>query len=144
MKRCTQFKHDGGFTLVELIVSAGIIALVVSVLVGVLRKGTEISFTSVHRQRARAIIDSCFENPDYQSGNYANIPARSGGVVIDPRTPNSLMGTLIITVANGSPISPQTGQTTVEYKVVTMSVSWAELQNQETVSLVKYIAKLDL
>ena len=67
MKKKKEIHHPpasfAGFTLAELIVAATIGSLAILILVGVLRKGIEISETTQHCQRARAIIDSCYESP---------------------------------------------------------------------------------
>ena len=97
--------HTAGFTLAELIVAAAIGSLAILVLVGVLRKGIEISETTQHRQRARAIIDSCLESPRFQCGNFVNMASSPAAtVIIDPRSAGAdddLTGTLAITVTAG-------------------------------------------
>lgn len=150
MKRSSIINREQGFTLVELIVSAGIIALTVFVLVGVMRKGNEITANNIHRQKARAIIDSCFESPAYHFSNYANMPqltGTSGNVVIDPRTPNPLKGTLSISVSDSLKDKPPLtiDNTMVAYKVVKMTVFWNESPSRrDTVELSKWVTKLDL
>jgi hypothetical protein len=141
-----------GFTLAELIVAAAIGSLAILVLVGVLRKGIEISETTQHRQRARAIIDSCLESPAYQCDNFTNsasLPAT--GVIIDPRSAGAtddLRGTLTITVTPGVNTTPigssgVAARDDVSFKRIVLAVSWHEEQGTETVSLEKTITNLD-
>lgn len=145
-------KSCRGFTLAELITAAGIIALTVFVLVGVLRKGNEISISTQHRQRARAIIDSCFESARLQYDNYVNLSGSdSASVLIDPRTESNpgddLFGSLRIVVALDTNKTALTGQTTidmVEYKRITISVTWNETQGSQTITVEKMVTKLDV
>jgi hypothetical protein len=141
-----------GFTLAELIVAGAIGSLAILVLVGVLRKGIEMSETTQHRQRARAIIDSCLESPQFQCNNFTNIPASvSAGVIIDPRsagTTDNLTGTLTIAVTPGvntTPLSPggNAARDNVSFKRIALAVSWNEEQGTETVSLEKTVTNLD-
>ena len=150
-KSCRIPQRIEGFTLAELIVAAAIGSLAILVLVGVLRKGIEISETTQHRQRARAIIDSCFESPRYQCDNFVNIASSAAtSVIIDPRSAGAaddLMGTLTITVTSGvaTPQS-QSGvaqRDNVAFKRIAMVVSWSEEQGTETVSLAKSVTNLD-
>ncbi|MBN1129884.1 MAG: hypothetical protein JXA71_12905 [Chitinispirillaceae bacterium] len=152
MKRIRKVSHSlpsgAGFTLAELLVAAAIASLAILVLVGVLRKGIEISETTQHRQRARAIIDSCFESPTYQCGNFMNIPADQATVIIDPRPTGNLTGILTIAInpsTHPTPLSPVNDQVRndVACKTVTMTVTWEEPQGQESVMLEKTLTKLD-
>lgn len=144
-----------GFTLAELIVAAGVTALTILALVGVVRKGTEITYVNQHRQRARAVIDSCFECPAYSFRNYDNLPGANGTpVLIDERDKSSaaddLPGTLNILVSIHdtnktplpNPIDP--ARDYVEYKTVTMTVSWQEpgIAQLQSVALRKFITRL--
>lgn len=144
-----------GFTLAELIVAAAIASLAILILVAVLRKGTEISDTTKHRQRARAIIDSCFESPTYQYDrvSYINMPVfHSATVVIDPRSSGAgddLTGTLTITVTAGVNTTPQspTGEAkrdNVAFKRIVMTVAWSEPQGPQSVTIEKTVTSLDL
>jgi prepilin-type N-terminal cleavage/methylation domain-containing protein len=118
-------KHRGGFSLVELIAASAIIALTILVLVGVLRKGRDISASTMHRQRARAIIDSCFESPSYSFHNYSTIPTKTRfPVLIESRLNNPIGGFLDIDTVPGSRTTT-TGDPVV-CKRVYMSVSWKE------------------
>jgi hypothetical protein len=141
-----------GFTLAELIVAGAIGSLAILVLVGVLRKGIEISETTQHRQRARAIIDSCLESPQFQSDNFVNIASSpAAGVIIDPRlagATDDITGTLTISVASGvntTPLSPSgtAARDNVSFKRIALTVSWNEEQGTETVSLEKTVTNLD-
>jgi hypothetical protein len=141
-----------GMTLAELIVAAAIGSLVILVLVGVLRKGIEISETTQHRQRARAIIDSCLESPRLQCDNFVNIASTPAAtVIIDPRSAgpaDDLTGTLTITVTPGVNTTPvissgTTQRDNVAFKRIALVVSWNEEQGPETVSVEKSVTNLD-
>jgi len=154
MRKTIIQKDDKGFTLVELIVSAGIIGLTIFVLVGVIRKGNEIAVTNVHAQRAHAILDSCLENSKFHYSNYANLAASVAAnvnepvesIVIDPRgTRADLIGTLSKTIVTGTDLSAGTGgKDPVPYLRITVRISWPEAQDVQTDSLVKIITKLVL
>jgi hypothetical protein len=142
-----------GFTLAELIVAGAIGSLAILVLVGVLRKGIEISETSQHRQRARAIIDSCLESPTYQCNNFVNIaaPPAATGVIIDPRSAGAaddLTGALAITVTPGVNTTPVissgvAARDNVAFKRIAMKVSWLEPEGRDSVLIEKSVTNLD-
>ena len=139
-----------GYTLVELIVAAAIIASTVLVLAGVVRQGNGITALGQHRLRARAIIDSCFESPAYHFSNYVNVMSvNATRVAIDDRVGrngnDTLSGTLTVTVAmdtNKTALVGNTPSDRVEFKRVTMAVIWAEPSGNESVTLEKLITKL--
>jgi hypothetical protein len=138
-----------GISLAELIVAGAIGSLAILVLVGVLRKGLEIAETTQHRQRARAIIDSCFESSRYQRDNFVNMPAfDSVAVLIDPRSGTSLYGSLTVSVIAGVHTTPLissgiAARDNVSYKRIEATVAWREQQGAETVALQKTLTALD-
>lgn len=135
-------KGAGGYSLAELLIAVSIFSITIIALVGVLRKGSEISTTDGHRKRARALIDSCFESASYQPANYANLAAVSRAVLVDPRgngTADDLAGTLRITVTPGTDNSSGTA---IPFTRVTISVTWPEPEGSQAISLEKVLTNL--
>lgn len=81
MKRC----NHRGYSLVELMVSATIIALLAIAVVSMVRKSNHLRSEDAHRRRARAIIDSCFESRSYHYSNYVDLSGDTLSVIIDER-----------------------------------------------------------
>lgn len=140
-------KRKSGFSLAELIVSAAIITFTIIVLVTILRKGNEVTSASRHRERARALIDSSFESSAYHYTNYTNLIGETRTVLIDPRNESdpadNLTGTLRISVEVGSSTAGGGVYSNIEFKRVSMSVSWLEVGGRaDTVALEKLITKI--
>jgi hypothetical protein len=140
-------KNNRGFSLVELLIASAICVLTIIAVVMVLRKGGETLVTTQHRQRARAIIDSCFEVPAYQYTNYAAIvPTPTPvGVVIDSRMVPPLAGTLTTLIGpevTGNPALVNAAQ--VNYKPIVITVKWQESGSaaSDSVMLEKRISKI--
>ncbi|MBD3316627.1 MAG: prepilin-type N-terminal cleavage/methylation domain-containing protein, partial [Chitinivibrionales bacterium] len=128
---------NSGFTLIETLTSATVFSIAVVALVAVVRTGRQLEITDLHRRRARAIVDSCFEDSVYNFLNYDDIPpiaANAGStVVIDPRVPadpdDDLPGTLWVDISILT--SP------LEHKKLVASVRWREPEGMDTVRLEK-------
>jgi type II secretory pathway pseudopilin PulG len=132
-----------GYSLAELLVAVAIFSLTILAIVAVLRKGSELTVTDLHRKRAQALVDSCFESGSYQGSNYANLAGASRAVLIDPRNESNsgddLSGALTITVAVDT---NKASGTNIEYKRVTASVQWTEPEGAQTITLQKYLTAL--
>ena len=70
-------KKENGFTLVESLTSAAILSIAIIAIITVIRRGREFDISAAYRMRARAVIDSCFEDTSYAPGNYASFVNRA-------------------------------------------------------------------
>jgi type II secretory pathway pseudopilin PulG len=134
-----------GFTLVEMLVSASVLAISIVSIVAVVRKGQELSNTDSHRRAAATIIASKFENSTYNFLNYNNLTAgtTNSTVIIDPRgtgATDDLTGNLAINIGAQQTMTG-TSLISVQYKIITMTVTWTEPGDaaQGSVSLTKWI-----
>lgn len=144
-----RLRQKEGYSLVELLVAVTIVTFTIIALVAMLRKGSEITITGNHRERARAIVDSSFESPWCHFSNYAAIATVSNrAVLIDARdtanASDNLTGTLAVTVVldSNNAAGPGVGNWVV-FKRVTISVSWQEPEGQQTIALEKWITGLN-
>jgi prepilin-type N-terminal cleavage/methylation domain-containing protein len=133
-----------GYTLVETLVAAAILAIVIMSTIAVVRKGRELDITDRHRRVARAIITAEFELPKYDCSGYRNLidGTTTRQVVIDPHNGsvgNTLKGTLTVMVRQGTATFGAAG--TIPYRAVYITVHWLEPQGTETVSIKKRIAE---
>ena len=69
MKKSTQH----GFTLVEVLVAAAVIALSLFSVVAFVRKGQDQVTLDKHRRMARSIVERTIEDPVYDIVNYPNL-----------------------------------------------------------------------
>lgn len=134
-----------GYSLLELLVSATIIALLTIAVVSMVRKSNHLTSEDAHRRRARALIDSCFESRSFHFSNYVNLAGDTLGVAIDERGAGSveddLTGTLTISVSGEMKMSGSDG-IDVPYKEVGMLVRWLEPEGPVTINLTKWITQL--
>ncbi len=131
-----------GFTLVEMLTSSAILAIAVVSVVAVVRTGRDLEISDLHRRRARAILDSVFEDSAYHYRNYAALPpipaVPGSSVVIDMRdagTADDLPGTLWVDTSIHT--------TPVEHKKLVASVRWREPEMMDTIRLVKLVAEVE-
>ena len=130
------------YSLAELLVAVGIFSVTVLAIASVLRTGSEINITDVHRQRARSIVDSCLESPSYSPQQYGAIAPANAVILIDPRAAGNsddLTGNLIITVAVDT---NKANAAYVEYKRVNVSVQWNEPEGAQSVTMEKYLTSI--
>ena len=130
----------GGFTIVETLVAAIILAVAILGVVTVTRKSHEMDRGFVHRQRARTIIDSCFEDYEYSYYNYAALQNVAGDtVIIETRSaPHSnLKGILAISV--GTAQVAETGGAGLPYNSIVAKVTWNEPEGPDSVVITKCI-----
>ncbi len=130
-----------GYTIVELLVSAVIVALLTIIVVSLVRKSNEITSEDAHRRRARTVIDSCFESRAYHFSNYVNLKGDTAAVIIDKRAGNELYGTVTISVSEERLISGL-NSVSVPYKEVAIQVQWPEPQSVQSIHLTKWITQL--
>ena len=109
-----------GFSLIETLVAAAVIAFAVLSVVAIVRKGQEYTWVNLHRRTARAILDTTLEGAQFYPGNYGSIPASiaSDSVSLDP--------------TNGRPKAKRSFSITsgtvdiVAYKSITVKLLWQE------------------
>ena len=151
-------KGKGGFTIVELIVSAVILIIAVIAVVAVVRKSTEIQVVDYHRRQARAVIMRTFETVfDYRQfgGPYnvqynevqdttveVNAVPVEVGVTVDERIPGvqPLTGKMTVTIYPRSFPGPAGAQPMAVHDVE-IRVDWEEVDgSEEYVVLTKRLA----
>jgi hypothetical protein len=132
----------GGFTLVETLVAAGVIALSLLSVVAFVRKGQEMISLEKHRAMARGIIAGKIEQQPYQSQSYdklttITVPTPTT-VVIDSGT--HINGALAVAV--GAEVAQVNG-IDAPHRVITATVTWTEPGGgNQTVSIDKWVANV--
>jgi prepilin-type N-terminal cleavage/methylation domain-containing protein len=138
-------RNDHGFSLVEVLVAAGVIALSLLSTVAFIRKGQEFLAVDKHRRMARSIIERTLEVAPYQVENYNNLvattsPPPATDVVIDAETNPNLHGSLTVTVSDEQ--AGVSGQV-VPYRVVTAKVIWTEpAGGNDTVTIEQWLSNI--
>lgn len=131
-----------GFSLVEVLVAAVIVALSVVSVVGFVRKGQEQVAIDKHRRMARAVIERQFQQLKYSPANYPNLLLNTSSTlspspVIDAAL--SITGTLTTTISVEQ--TKTVNSIAIPYCDVTMTMSWTELGGRsETITIDKWIA----
>lgn len=133
-------RNDRGYSLVEVLVAAAVVAVALVSVVAFVRKGQEMIALEKHRAMARGIIGRTLEKSQYLPDNYDKLPAQPAAavtttVVLDPAT--NLRGVLTLSVGN----EQTTATGAVPYRVVTAAVTWTEPGgNNEAVSIAKWLS----
>lgn len=133
------FNHHG-FSLVELLVAASILAITITAVVSMVRKSREIQLADNHHQEVRALLNAQFEQA-YGYKQYASIPVNDTitSVIIDNRNGNPLFGTLYVSV--DSTVEMASG-TQVPVKKVSLAIGWDEAENErDSIFMSKWIAE---
>jgi prepilin-type N-terminal cleavage/methylation domain-containing protein len=135
-------RNDRGFSLVEVLVAAAVIALSLFAVVAVVRKGQDMIAIEKHRGMARGIIEQTLEKPPYQPEYYNSLTTISSptatNVIIDPGMNPNLQGSL--TVAVGAEVTT-VNSVTAPYRAVTATVTWTESGSpSQTVTITKWLA----
>ncbi|MDR0305831.1 MAG: type II secretion system GspH family protein [Chitinispirillales bacterium] len=148
------YTKKGGFTIVELLISAVIMIIATFAVIVVVRKATDIDVEDHHTRQARMIIMEIFERDfDYRmyasglygNGKYQIQPDQTSfetefDVVIDSRDLHSepLMGRLSLKVEHDEVTA---GALNVDIHRVTAMVIWTEIgEVMDTVTLSKILA----
>jgi prepilin-type N-terminal cleavage/methylation domain-containing protein len=135
-------KHlkKNGFSLVELLVAALILAIATVAVVSMVRKSREIQLSDNHRQEVRAIINAAFEKSySYRQFSSISVQDTSMNVLIDNRTGTPLNGTMYVSIDS---TSESASGTSVPLKKVTLAISWNEDENErDSISLTKWVAE---
>jgi hypothetical protein len=115
--RRTGQRKAGGFSLVEVLVAAGVMCFAVIAVIAMVRKGQEQIWVDKHRRAARAIVDTLLEEPKYNPGNYFSIndATLTGSISLD----NNLQAADTIIISSQS-------DSGVPYKKIRVKVQWVE------------------
>jgi prepilin-type N-terminal cleavage/methylation domain-containing protein len=136
-------KTISGFTLVELIVAAIVLALAITSTVTMVRKGQEMIAIDKHRRMARGVIERTLESKDYQPEDYSNLTTITTptpkDTIIDPK--GDIHGNLTVTV--GAEQQTINGVVT-PYRVITATITWTEpgSAGKDTVRISKWVTNI--
>lgn len=133
-----------GFTLVEVLISAVIMALSVIAIVTVIRKSWDINIDNLHRRQARTIIINHLELSDNQYSNFSTLCAAccangcnsTETVTID----KNLTGILNINVTSNN--SLVIDGITIPLLIVTVKLKWQEMDYMDSVSVEKWLTQV--
>jgi hypothetical protein len=123
-----QVTRSEGFSLVEVLVAAFIVALSIISVAAFIRKGNDMIALDKHRREARAAVERTIENPLYQRANYPNLfqNTLSQTIPIDPDFA-TFQGTLTVTIGNElTDVGINAGANKPPYRTITVSVTWNE------------------
>jgi prepilin-type N-terminal cleavage/methylation domain-containing protein len=130
-----------GFSLIEVMVSAVILGMLIIGVITVLRKSNDLDVTYVHYRRARAILDSCFEDTIYTPLRYNLMTNDSQAVLIDdrgtPSTNDDLFGMMRIVVSTQQ-INCGGGRN-APYKEIQGTINWTDGGSEELIDISKYV-----
>ena len=138
-------RSDHGFTLVEVLVAAGVIAISLFSVIAFVRKGNDLLAIDKHRRLARGIVERTLENQKYRPESYNSLVTASATttVVIDSTITPALSGSLIVAV--GDSVTTVNGKN-APYRPVTVKVTWVEPTGQteanDTVKITKWLTNL--
>jgi len=120
--------NNNGFSLIEVLVAAGLLALSLFAVITMVRKGQEQIQLHNHRNQARGTIERTLETPQFNPENYkalvTNTNPTAQDVVIDSKA--GLHGSLTVT------INAEQNQTGVDplllipYREIVVAVTWTE------------------
>ncbi|MGA2507153.1 MAG: type II secretion system protein [Chitinispirillaceae bacterium] len=118
-----------GFSLVEVLVAAAMVALSLVSVVAFVRKGQDEVAIDRHRRMARGIVERTLENPAYDMINYLNLVTkdslRTNLDTIDWKTTPPLTGNLRVKISDTVTQAVATGSS-FPYRKVTVTMSWYE------------------
>lgn len=129
--------NPSGFSLVEVLVAAAVVALSLVSVVAFVRKGQEQVALDRHRRMARAIVERTLEDPAYNMINYPSLVTmnllRTNLDTIDVHTTPPLTGSLRVKISDVDSTTYSgaltTGNVTVPYRKVTVTMAWSEYQS---------------
>jgi type II secretory pathway pseudopilin PulG len=118
-----------GFSLVEVLVAAAMVALSLVSVVAFVRKGQDQVAVDRHRRMARAVVERTLEDPAYDMSNYLNLVTtdllRTNLDTIDWKTTPPLTGNLRVKISDSVTQAVVTGSS-FSYRKVTVTMSWNE------------------
>lgn len=135
-----------GFTLVEVLVAAGIVALSLISVVAFVRKGQEQVSLDKHRRMARSIVERAIEDPRFDLMNYPNLlpsdSVRTGLDIIDNNMTPPLTGNLHIQIfAEDNTTYTGIHNIIIPFKKITATITWSEYDNPtpETLTMERWV-----
>jgi prepilin-type N-terminal cleavage/methylation domain-containing protein len=140
--RCMRKTGEKGYTLVEILVAAVIIAIAIVAMIAVMRKGLDIELNDMHRRNARAVICGKMESRYYSNANYGSLTA---GTVTENDTLDSkpvVVGTLTTTIT-GPTLKVNNNGVDVSYKTISMWMRWAEKKFNDTLKIEKWVCDIN-
>lgn len=136
--RSTGSSPPQGFSLVEILVAASIIALSIISVVVFVRKGQEQVVLDKHRRMGRAILQRTFEDSRFDIYNYPNLVTGmdTQNVVIDPTTTPPLTGIFTVRVGNEQTMTGAgASAVVVPFRGIWALLKWNEYGGSEPESL---------
>jgi prepilin-type N-terminal cleavage/methylation domain-containing protein len=123
-------RTNAGFSLVEVLVAAAVIAISLFMVAGFVRNSQKLISLDRHHRMARAIMRNALETAQFQPENYYSLatgcPTAGQSVVIDAgRTPN-LTGILKVCIKDEVTTTPTNTGIPVPYRKIVDTVSWTE------------------
>jgi prepilin-type N-terminal cleavage/methylation domain-containing protein len=131
-----------GYTLIEILVAATIIAIAIVAIISVIRKGLDIELNDMHRRSARAVICGKMESRMYSNTNYDNLNA---GTVTENDTLDTkpvVVGVLTTTIT-GPTLKVTNNGIDVSYKTISMWMRWAEKNFNDTLKIEKWVSNVN-
>jgi len=123
MKRMRQ----AGYSLVEVLAAAMVLALVVMAVAATVRKGRELEVSDAHRRLARALVSAVLER-DYDDRDYALITAARSRVytmTLDARG-GAPLNAVVTELVDETPTAVTGDGDVIPLKVVTVKATWTE------------------
>lgn len=120
-------RHEGGYTLVEVMVSGILMTFSISAVVAVMGTGSQLGVSDENRRQARAVVRTSFEQ-EYDFRNFNTIPdsmQQVDSVAINPRQGNALTGERITRVVIDS-MNTDNG-VGVPVKRITITLRWVDV-----------------
>jgi prepilin-type N-terminal cleavage/methylation domain-containing protein len=138
--RFLTIKNNRGFSIIELLVAATVIAVCTFGFISMMRKGGEISTADKHRRQARVTIDGLFET-NYNYINYSQLKQkdfpRIDSFVIDTRPGGIPLQAAITAAISDSTVNQ------IPVKIINLTAQWKEDNGEiETIALSKWITQV--
>lgn len=144
---CAHTRSSMGYTLVEVLTAAAILAVVIFAIIAVVRKGRELQVSDNHRRQARAIIRAKLEKEFYYR-DYNLIAAGTTTEVetLAVRDGGPVTATLTTTVSDSDTLNAA-NSTPIPTKQVTVKAVWNETGAEagttvaDSIVITKWLAK---
>jgi hypothetical protein len=135
-------RSQGGYSLIEVMVSSLLLGLAIIGVVSMLRTVRELEFGVHMNRKARIMAENVLESKSYK--NYSATPPAllTYTEVLEPREANPINASVLVITSTPSYVTWQTRS--VEYEVVHTTISWPNpfSASSNTLSLKKCVANL--